>query len=173
MTMNMKIFLLWTFVALLTFSGAAGQENEIPRLKEQIIELQNNGDLGFQNFILCSSIYTFASYVPLSEPVIEKTGSLLLYYEPLNIYTKKEDGIYEIWYTQDMVLLNNEETVIQEWTDILEFHHRTNKPVMDVFAQNSIDFDGSIPPGKYKFKAVLKDKLRRESVTKIIDFEIR
>jgi hypothetical protein len=169
----MKKFVIWTFVALLAFSGAAGQENEILKLKEQIIELQNNGELGFQNFILCSSIFTFASYVPLSEPVIGKTGTLLVYYEPLNIFTKKEDGIYEIWYTQDMVLLNQDETVISEWPDILEFHHRTNKPVMDVFAQNSLDFDGSIPPGKYKFKAVLKDKLRGDSVTKIIDFEIR
>ena len=169
----MKKFVILTFAALLAFSGAAGQENEILKLKEQIIELQNNGELGFQNFNLCSSIFTFASYVPLSEPVIGKTGTLLVYYEPLNIFTKKEDGIYEIWYTQDMVLLNQDETVISEWTDILEFHHRTNKPVMDVFAQNSLDFDGSIPPGKYKFKAVLKDKLRGDSVTKIIDFEIR
>jgi len=171
--MTMKKFLLWTFVVLLAFSGATGQENEILKLKEQIIELQNDGDLGFQNFILCSSIFTFASYVPLSEPIIGKTGTLLLYYEPHNIFTKKEDGIYEIWYSQDMILLNQDETIIQEWPDILEFHHRTYKPVMDVFAQNSLDFDGSIPPGKYKFKAVLNDKIRGASVTKIIDFEIR
>jgi len=169
----MKKILFCTLITLLAFSGTAGQENEILKLKEQIIELQNNGELGFQNFILCSSIFTFASYVPLSEPIIGKTGTLLLYYEPHNIFTKKKDGIYEIWYTQDMVLLNQEEMVIQEWPDILEFHHRTNKPVMDVFAQNSLDFDGSIPPGRYKFKAVLKDQLRGESVTKIIDFEIR
>jgi len=171
--MKKKKFLLWTIVALMAFSGASGQENEILKLKEQIIELQNNGELGFQKFILCSSIFTFASYVPLSEPIISKTGSLLLYYEPLNIFTKKEDGIYQIWYTQDMILLNQEDAVIQEWPDILEFRHQTNKPVMDVFAQNSLDFDGSIPPGKYKFKAVLKDRLRGTSATKIIDFELR
>ena len=171
--MTMKKFLILTFVALMAFSGASGQENEILKLKDQIIELQNNGKLGFQQFLLCSSIFTFASYIPLSEPVIGKTGTLLLYYEPHNIFTKKEDGMYEVWYTQDMVLLNQEGTVIQEWPDILEFHHRAGKPVMDVFAQNSLDFDGSIPPGKYKFKAVLKDKIRGESVVKIIDFELR
>lgn len=169
----MKKYFLWTFIVLMTFSGAVGQGQDVLKLKEQIIELQNNGNLGFQTFLLCSSIFTFASYVPLSEPIIGRTGTLLVYYEPLNIFTKKEDGIYEIWYTQDMILLNQDETVISEWPDILEFHHRTNTPVMDVFAQNSLDFDGSIPPGKYKFKAVLKDKLRGESVSKIINFEIR
>ena len=87
----MKKILFCTLIALLAFSGAAGQENEILKLKEQIIELQNNRELGFQNFILCSSIFTFASYVPLSEPIIGKTGTLLLYYEPLNIFTKKTD----------------------------------------------------------------------------------
>ncbi len=169
----MKKLLILTFVALLFFSGATGQQNEIRKLKEQIIELQNNGELDFQNFTLCSSIVTFGSYAPLSESIIGTTGTLLIYYEPLNIFTKIEDGIYEIWYTQDMALLNQDGTVISEWFDFLEFHHRANQPVIDVFAQNSLDFDGSIPPGKYKFKAVLKDRLRGESVTKVMDFEIR
>ena len=33
--------------------------------------------------------------------------------------------------------------------------------------------EGKIPAGKYKFRAPLKDKLKGELVTKIIDFEVR
>ena len=79
--------------------------------------------------------------------------------------------MYEIWYTQDMILMNQDGEVLAEWNDILEFHHLANKPVMDLFAQNTVDLEGLLP-GKYKFKAVLKDKLRGTTASKIIDFEI-
>ncbi|MBU1185944.1 MAG: hypothetical protein KJ908_03540, partial [Acidobacteria bacterium] len=65
----------------------------------------------------------YASFVPVREPVIDKNGTLLIYYEPQNIFTVVREGIYEIWYTQDM--------------------------------------------------AVLHDKLRNASVTKMFDFEVR
>jgi hypothetical protein len=44
---------------------------------------------------------------------------------------------------------------------------------MDLFAQNSVELKGLLPPGKYKFKATLKDKLAEKTATHIIDFEIR
>jgi hypothetical protein len=157
---------------LIFFSGLSGQEDKILSLKEQIIELQNQGTLGFANFLLCSQVNTFASYVPLPEPIIAKDGNFLLYYEPLNIFTKKQNGKYEIWYKQDMILMNAEEEVIAEWKNILEFYHEANKPVLDLFAQNTIDLEG-LPAGKYKFKAVLKDQLRGATARQVIDFEIR
>lgn len=97
----------------------------------------------------------------------------LVYYEPVNVFTNKRDGLYEIWYTQDMALLQANGDVIQKWKNIFNFHYTTKSPELDLFAQNSIDLGGNIPPGKYKFKAVLKDKLKNKSVTKIADFEIR
>jgi len=161
-------------IVLLALVTTAAQDNQILNLREQIVEIQNQGRLGFGTFVLCSSIFTYASYVPLSEPAVGKTGTLLLYYEPRNIYTKKNGpGAYEIWYSQDLAILKGDGTLISEWTDFLEFHHRGNKPAIDVFAQNSLEFDGSFPAGKYKLKAVLKDHLRGESVSKTIDFEIR
>lgn len=115
----------------------------------------------------------FASYVPLSEPVIDRNGTLLIYYEPINVYTSKRDGLYEIWYSQDMTLLKENGEVVSHWDDILTFHYTTKKPVMDLFAQNSIDLEGQLPAGKYKFKATLKDKLSEKTAEHTIDFEIR
>jgi len=91
-------------VILLVFASSPGEEDEILKLKEKIMEIQNKGELGFRCFNLCSNIISFASYVPLPEPVIEKNGTLLVYYEPVNIFTSKKNGLYEIWYTQDMAL---------------------------------------------------------------------
>jgi hypothetical protein len=158
---------------LFIFCWTFSQEDEILKLKERIIELQNKGDLGYTNFTMCSKIMGFASYVPLTEPVLDKNGTLLIYYEPVNVYTKKKEGLYEIWYTQDMTLLQENGEVVSHWNDILTFHYTTQKPVMDLFAQNSIELKGLLPEGKYQFKATLKDKLAEKATTHTIDFEIR
>ena len=146
--------------------------NDIIKLKEMVIELQNKGELGFRNFTLCSKIMGFASYVPLDRPAVDKNGELLIYYEPVNIYTSKKEGLYEIWFTQDMIVLRDSGEVVQEWKDLLVYHNSTRLPVMDVFAQNNITLGGQLEPGKYVFKAVLKDKLSDKTATKTAEFEV-
>jgi hypothetical protein len=111
----MKKGLCFVFVILIIFSGAFAQEDEILKLKEKIIDLQNKGELGFQNFTMCSKILGFASYVPLSAPVLDRNETLLIYYEPVNVYTSVREGLYEIWYTQDMTLLKENNEVVSHW----------------------------------------------------------
>jgi hypothetical protein len=152
---------------------ASAQESEILKLKERIIELQNKGELGFRNLTFCSTIIGFGSYVPLASPVVDKSAQLLVYYEPVNVFTSKKDGLYEIWYTQDMVLLDEKGQALQEWPNALDFHYTTRTPILDLFAQNSLDLGGQVPAGKYKFKAVLKDKLSGRTAVRTMDFEIR
>ena len=104
---------------------------------------------------------------------MEKNGSLLVYYEPANVFTNRREGLYEIWYSQDMVLLDGKGEVIQEWPDILEFHYVTRRPVLDLFAKNSLDLGGHLSPGTYGFRAVLKDRLGDKKISRIVSFEIR
>ena len=169
----MKKTLAIAVVIVLLFAGMTVRADEVLKLKEKIIDLQNKGKLGIQNFTLCSKIMGYGSYVALNKPVVDRNGSLLVYYEPVNICTNVQDGIYEIWYTQDIALLKENNDVIMEQKDLLNFHYMTKKPVLDLFAQNSLDIKGQLPAGKYKFKAVLKDQLRGKSITKIIDFELK
>jgi hypothetical protein len=152
---------------------SAAQQDEILTLKEKIIELQNKGELGFRNFTFCSKILGFASYVPMENPVIDKNGELLIYYEPVDIFTNKIQGVYEIWFTQDMVVLDAKGGVIQEWKDILDYHQKTRLPVLDVYAQNNLSLGDQLLPGKYTFKAVLKDKLSGKTATKTAGFEVK
>ena len=160
--------------AVLVLAGlAASQSDEILKLKERIIEIQNRGELGFRNFTLCSKILGFSSYVPLEKNVVSKSGQLLVYYEPQNVLTSKKQALYEVWYSQDMALLKASGEALQEWSDILDFHYTTKTPVMDLFAQNSLDLSGQLAPGSYKFKAVLKDKLSGKTATRVVDFEVR
>jgi len=170
--MKKVLILILILVFMLISISTFGQENEILKLKEKIIEIQNRGELGFKNFTLCSNIISFASFVPLPEPVIKKDGELLVYFEPLNVFTSKKNGLYEIWYTQDMSVLTAEGKVIYEKEDALSFHYTTKSPVMDLFATNTITLTG-LASGKYKYKATLKDKLRNKTAAKIVDFEVR
>jgi hypothetical protein len=167
-----KIFWLG-FLAVLTGSHCLSQDAEILKLKEKIIEIQNTSELGFRHFSFCSNIIGFGSYIPLTQPVLDRNGELLVYYEPVNVFTSKKEDLYEIWYTQDMVLLDGQGEILQEWPNILDFHYTTKTPLMDLYARNNITLEGKVPPGKYKFKAVLKDNLSGKSAIKIVDFEIR
>ncbi|MBP1766492.1 MAG: hypothetical protein H6P98_607 [Candidatus Aminicenantes bacterium] len=169
----MKRIFWWAGLVILAASLAYAQENEILKLKEKILEIQNKGELGFRNFALCSTIIGFGSYVPLPSSAVDTSGQLLVYYEPVNVFTARKEGLYEIWYTQDMVLLDEKGETLQEWPNALDFHYTTRTPVMDLFAQNSLDLAGQVPAGKYKFKAVLKDKLSGRTAVRIMDFEIR
>jgi hypothetical protein len=169
----MKKIFWWGVVFFLVISLGLAQDDEILKLKEMIIDIQNKGELGFRNFAFCSNILGFGSYVPLQEPVLDKNGKLLFYYEPVNVFTNKKDGLYEIWYTQDIVFLSEKGEVLQEMNDALNFHYTAKMPVLDLFVQADLDLGGQIPAGKYKFKTVLKDKLSGKSATKIMDFEVR
>jgi hypothetical protein len=160
-------------LVLLALSFSFAQQDEILRLKEKIIEIQNKGDLGFRNFAFCSTIIGFGSYVPLSSPVFDRTAELLVYYEPVNVFTAKKEGLYEIWYTQDMVLLDAGGVVLQEWPNALDFHYTARAPLLDFWAQNELTLGGRIPAGNYTFKAVLKDKLSGRRAVKVMDFEVR
>ncbi len=169
----MRRFIQQAFLIVLTASLCLSQESKILELKEMIIEIQNKSELGFHHFSFCSNIIGFGSYVPLAKPVLDGKGELLVYYEPANIFTSKKEDLYEIWYTQDMALLNSQGEVIREWPNILDFHTITKTPVMDLHARNSVPLGGRVAPGRYQFKAVLKDKLSGKSAVKVMDFEIR
>ena len=169
----MRRFLGIAVLVVLAGSFCLAQENEILRLKEKIIDIQNRSELGFRHFDFCSNIIGFGSYVPLAEPVLDRDGSLLVYYEPVNVFTNRKEGLYEIWYTQDMALLDSRGEVMKEWVDILNFHYTTRTPIMDLYARNSVSLAGQVPPGRYQFRAVLKDKLSGKSAVKVVPFEIR
>ncbi|MCP2596898.1 hypothetical protein NLC93_03390, partial [Candidatus Aminicenantes bacterium AC-335-G13] len=67
--------------------------------------------------------------------------------------------------------LNSKRKVLFKKEDALNFHYTFTSPVMDLYATNSLEL-GNLPPGKYIYKIVLKDRLKDEVVVKEIPFEI-
>ncbi len=163
----------WILIILLLSLSVLGnpQYEEILKLKERIIDLQNKGKLGFKDLTLCSKIISFGSYVPLTEPKIKRGAILFVYYEPINVFTNRKKGMYEIWYTQDMILLDSKGKVIFKKEDALSFHYTFSSPVMDLYATNSLDL-GGLSRGKYVYRLVLKDKLKDAVAVKEISFEV-
>jgi len=160
--------------AMLTGNVFAEQTNEelILKLKDDIIKIQNQGDLGFRNFTLCSKIITMGHYVALPEPKVKVgTEELLIYIEPANVFTNTQEGRYEFWITQDMFLLDEEGELLLEKTDAISAHFNTATPILDLYLPNTL-YMSTLPVGKYSYKAVLHDVLRGTTATKTIDFEV-
>jgi len=168
------IVLFLIMMVTLTGTTFAQQENYeiILKLKDVIIEIQNQGELGFRNFTLCSKIITMGQYVALPEPKVKVgTEELLIYFEPANVFTNTHEGRYEFWITQDMFLFDEEGELLLEKTDAISAHFNTAIPILDLYVRNTLTLAG-LTPGKYTYKAVLHDVLRGTTATKTIDFEV-
>lgn len=173
-TLWMKgIGLFLIMMVMLAGTTFAQQENYnlILKLKDIIIEIQNQGELGFRNFTLVSKIITMGHYVALPEPKVKTGEEMLVYYEPVNMFTNTQQGRYEFWITQDMLLFDEEGELIFEKTDALSMHFNTETPLLDLYVRNTLTLAG-LTPGKYTYKAVLHDVLRDSTASKTIDFEV-
>ena len=165
------------FVLLVSlFSGVpavsfGADEDSVLRLKNEIIDIQNEGTLDFKQFTLCSNILGFGSYVELGTDKIKAGSTLLVYYEPFNLFTNRREGLYELWYQQDMRIYKNDGELIYEKEGGLDFHYMSKNPVLDVYAKNTLNL-GNLPPGLYVYEALLKDKLKGTEAKRSIPFEI-
>jgi hypothetical protein len=167
----MKKIILMTVIAMLVVSGQSVKADEILELKNRIVEIQNHGKLGFRNFVPCSQILTYASYVPLEKPEVKQGGEIQFYFEPNNFYTHRKGGRYEIWLSEDMFVFTADGEVLLEQKEAATHHYFTETPIMDLYFTNSVSV-GQLPPGRYVFRAVLNDKLKGATATKELSFYV-
>jgi len=144
---------------------------KILEFKEKILELQNQGELGIKNLAACSKVNAFGSYVPLEGRKIKKGERLFVYLEPLNFFTKKTNGKYEIFLAEDIIILNEKGDIIAGKENAIVYNYASQSPVIDIFFTNVIDLK-DIPPGRYTFRAILNDKLKNKTDFKSLFFEI-
>ncbi len=150
---------------------AGAQESEVARLKEKIIEIQNKSELGFKNFVLCKNIIGYGQYVEVENNRVKPGTKIYFYFEPANLYTNCRKASYHVWYTQDMILLDEKGEVVFQKPEALNFNYQTSSPVLDYYATNSLSL-GNLPPGNYTYKAVIHDKLKNREAAYLYDFEI-
>ena len=155
----------------LAFLGTVLAADPILELKEKIIDLQNQGELGFRNFTLCSNIIGYGQYVAYPDNKVKAGTEIYFYYEPVNVFTNRRGGIYQMWFTQDMIVLTADGEELYSGLEALNFNYQTTSPVLDVYARNTLTL-GTLPPGKYKFQAVIHDKLKQTEAGLTYEFEV-
>ncbi len=146
-------------------------DDKVLELKREIIEIQNAGELGFRNLALCAEVKSFGSYTPLVENKVSTGSKLLLYFEPANVTTKHEGGLYSVDFKQDLVLMNESGETLFDGKDLLQFKHLTRSPALDVYATNNLNL-GELPPGKYTVRLNLADNLGAKTAQTELEFEI-
>ncbi|MCK9574032.1 MAG: hypothetical protein M0R20_06540 [Candidatus Omnitrophica bacterium] len=171
--MRKPISIMAVLFCFLVFSYARA-ENEPSRvldLKEKIIEVQNQGDLGIRGIVACSKINGYGSYVPLENLKIKNGSRLLMYFEPENYFTKKNKGKYEILLIEDLLVLNEKGDILWGREGAVNYNYSSTQPMLDLFITNAIEIKG-LPAGRYTFKAVLNDKLKSRNAVNTLLFEV-
>jgi hypothetical protein len=150
---------------------AGGIPETVDQLKERIIEKENAGKLGFRQFTLYTKIEGFGQIEPAANAKVKGGTKLQFYYEPQDLFTKRADGSYQKWFTQDMIVrdANGKELLRKETA--LDFNYKTRTPVFDVYGTNSLSL-GELPPGDYEFEAVVHDQLSKQEARYVFKFEI-
>ena len=100
------------------------------KLKDEIVKLQNEGELGILNFNRCSNIIAYGSYVPEKSNKVNNGTDLYFYYEPRNVFTNIKDGLYEIWFTQDMIILADDDDFAKS-IDKKDLNEKNIQPLSD------------------------------------------
>jgi hypothetical protein len=140
------------------------QDSDVSLLKERIINLQNIYPLGIRTLIACSKVTDYGFYEPLPDNKVKAGDVIFFYFEPQNPSTKKTAGSYEIWLTQDMVVLTEQQQEVFKKENAVEIHYQTRSPRLDIYGVNQLTLT-DIPPGRYIFKAILHDKIKGEAAS--------
>ncbi|WP_455383207.1 hypothetical protein [Salinispira pacifica] len=156
---------------LLLCTPALPAQDSVAALKEKILDIQNAGQLGFRNFVLCSKVITYGQYVANPDNKVKAGSKIYFYYEPDNIFTERSNGTYHIAFTQDMIVRNDSGDTLLRAPNALKFDYEGRTPVLDVYGVNTLTL-GDLPPGHYQFVAVLHDTLKRADAQKVYQFEI-
>ncbi|NDV27592.1 hypothetical protein [Desulfovibrio sp. JC010] len=163
------------FVFMMSFvfvpSAGAGDAEAILKLKNEIIQKQNKGRLGVQEFALCTKVLNYASFYPKQDNKIKRGTKLLLYYEPINWFTSTQQGRYEFYLTQDVILESAAGEVLFKRDGLLSMHYNTGKPILDIYMTNDFSL-GNLPAGKYRYIIVLHDMISGQQFKRGIQFEL-
>ncbi len=71
-----------------------------------------------------------------------------------------------------MAVLSAAGEVLMEKPDALQFNYAARSPVLDIFATNSLSLDPKTPPGLYRFRITVRDRLRGTEAAELVTFEV-
>lgn len=141
--------------------GPATSE-EVAKLKNQIIEVQNRGKLGFRKIVSCSAVERFGVYSPLQSHA--PVSRLFLYFEPANYSTMVTKDRYIIDCSVDLFLFNEAGKPVAGKKGILKIKRISRSPVLDLYYKIRIDLKKPLK-GDIVIKTVLHDHIKNASAS--------
>lgn len=167
-----KNFIILTLVITImtgAFVYARSEQDEIKLLRTRIIKLQNRGRLGIRNLDICSFVNFYGSYNPVSRNV--KSGEkFMVYYEPVNVSTKVEDGLYKKHLVQDLQVLSRSGKVLFERKKFRDLILTSRQPASEIYVTN--EFNLKALPGIYIYKIILHDRIKGATTTKTMKITV-
>ncbi|GEM_PF-1915728 len=142
--------------------GVTKKETEVLRLKKQIIELQNQGKLGFNKVVPCSSVERFGIYSPLKSG--KPLSTVIFYVEPSNYGTLVTKDRYIIDCVVDLAVLNSEGKLIAGKKGLLKINRVSRSPIIDLYFKIRVKLKKPLKKD-ITIRTRLRDNIRNESAT--------
>lgn len=135
--------------------------DEVDRLKEQIIQFQNQAALGIRELTLSRKINGYGSFIPYSTNKIQANKTAFVYFEPINLFTNVSRDGYAFSLSVDWTIIDSAGREILRREKAVEFNNNSRKPVFDLYINMHFSISA---PGAYVLQFVVNDELRQESV---------
>jgi hypothetical protein len=136
--------------------------DEVLKLKERILELQNKGKLGFRKIVACRSVEGFGAYSPI-EPG-QAVDKVVFYCEPANVSTLNSGDRYIIDCSVDFLLMDSLGKVVSGKENALRINRVSRSPIMDLYFKVEMRLRKGLDQSVV-IKTVLHDKIKNETVS--------
>jgi hypothetical protein len=136
--------------------------DQVQALKQQIIELQNKGKLGFRKIVPCSAVEGFGAYSPLQPG--QPAPRIVFYCEPSNVSTLVSGDRYVTDCTVDAILMDLTGKPLLGKQNVVKMSRTSRSPVMDLYFKIEINVQ-RLAAKTLIAKIVLHDKIKNQSVT--------
>ena len=144
--------------------------DETKPLKEQIIEIQNKGKLGYRRVVLCSAVEGFGMYSPVVAGQVPPR--VIIYVEPSNVSTLVNDDRYVIDLSVDLFVIG-EAGVPLFAKQNLPIRKVSRSPFLDLHYAIGVDLKKYLKHSLITIRTVLHDKIKNQSISRSIKIRLQ
>jgi hypothetical protein len=142
-------------------------------IRKAALDVWSSGPLLFRKAIFVTKPPAgFGIYDPRADSMFNPGEKLFIYVEPVGFTWKKKDALNHAELVADLVLKDEEGTVLGEQKGFGTFKFDSREQNMEVLTSLTIDFTEA-PPGKYTAELTFTDTLGDKSATFALPFQIK
>ena len=139
------------------------ETEEVSILKEKILELQNQSDLGFGKVVPCKAVEGYGIYSPLEAG---QPGSKVIFYvEPANYGVLKSEGRYIIDCAVDLFIYDTSGKLITGNENARKINKVSRSPILDLYFTVELNINKTVKQRSFIVKMVLNDRIKNKSAS--------